>query len=92
MLESVVRVIDALLIFLRPLVFAAGALTAIGAVTSWAVRTRRISPFSGAARFVRDRVDPWLIAPWNAAFCAQVARPIRHHGGHWPLWCWEDCC
>lgn len=73
MIESVVRVIDALLFFLRPLVFAAGALTAVGAVTSWAVRTRRISPFSGGARFIRDKVDPWLIAP--------VERRILRAGG-----------
>jgi YggT family protein len=35
----------------------------VGAITSWGVRTRRISPFSPVARFVRDRIDPVLIAP-----------------------------
>jgi YggT family protein len=27
----------------------------------WAVRTRRISPFSGTARFFRKAVDPWMV-------------------------------
>jgi YggT family protein len=30
---------------------------------SYSVRTRRIQPFSPLAVFMRDRVDPWLIAP-----------------------------
>lgn len=63
MIETLVRAMDALLLVLRPLVFAAGVLAAAGAVASWAVRTRRISPFSSAARLIRERVEPWLIAP-----------------------------
>lgn len=49
--------------FLRPVVFGAGALTAAAAAASWAVRTRRIPPFSAPGRFVRARLDPRLFAP-----------------------------
>jgi YggT family protein len=60
---EVARLLDLFLQLLRPLVFVAGALAGVGAITSWGIRTRRISPFSPVARFVRDRVDPVLIAP-----------------------------
>lgn len=63
MLGSAVGLLDLLLALLRPAVFAAGALTAVAALVSYSARTRRISPFSPLARFTRDRVDPWLIAP-----------------------------
>ena len=63
MLGSVVNVLDLLLGVLRPAVFVAGALAAVAAVVSYSVRTRKISPFSPFARFTRDKVDPWLIAP-----------------------------
>lgn len=39
----------------------AGAATAV-CVVDWAVRTRRVSPFSGVARFFRRSVDP-VLAP-----------------------------
>jgi YggT family protein len=41
-------------------------------VTDWAVRTRRISPFSGIARFFRGSIDP-LLAP--------IERRIVRSGG-----------
>jgi len=63
MIETVAGVLNTVLVLLRPLVFAAGFVAGIGAITSWGVRTRRISPFSPVARFVRDKVDPVLIAP-----------------------------
>ncbi len=63
MLEVLANALNTLLYVLRPMVFGAGVLAGIGAVASWAVRTRRISPFSGGARFIRERVDPVLIAP-----------------------------
>ena len=63
MIETVVRFLDALLLVVRPAVFAAGAIAAAGAIGSWAIRTRRISPFSPLARTIRDRVEPWLVAP-----------------------------
>ena len=58
-----IEIFDLLISLLRPAVFVAGALTAGVAVLSYAVRTRRIAPFSPVARLLRDRVDPWLIAP-----------------------------
>ena len=63
MLEIVIGVFDTLLAVLRPALFVAGAATAVAAGVSYAVRTRRISPFSPIARWMRTRVDPWLIAP-----------------------------
>ncbi len=63
MIDSVAGVLNAVLVLLRPLVFAAGVVAGVGAITSWGVRTRRISPFSPVARFVRNRIDPVLVAP-----------------------------
>jgi YggT family protein len=63
MLATIVGILDLLLAVLRPAVFVAGALAAIAAFVSYSVRTRRIQPFSPIAVFMRDRVDPWLIAP-----------------------------
>jgi YggT family protein len=63
MLEIVAGVLNTVLVLLRPVVFAAGFVAGVGAITSWGVRTRRISPFSPFARFVRDRIDPVLVAP-----------------------------
>jgi YggT family protein len=63
MMETVIRTLDTILALIRPVIFAAGAIAGIGAITSWGVRTRRISPFSPVARFVRGNIDPWLVAP-----------------------------
>jgi len=73
MLGTVVGFLDVLLFGLRPLVFVAGSLAAVAALVSYGARTRKISPFSPVARFTRDRVDPWLIAP--------VERRIMRAGG-----------
>jgi YggT family protein len=62
-LVALLQGLRALILLLRPAVFAAGALTAAAALASWAVRTRRLQPFAPLARFVRDRVDPKLFAP-----------------------------
>ena len=63
MLGPIIGIFDLVLALLRPAVFVAGALTAVAALGSWAVRTRRLQPFSPVARFLRSSVDPWLIAP-----------------------------
>ena len=63
MIETIAGVLNTILVLLRPLVFAGGFIAGVGAITSWGVRTRRISPFSPIARFVRDRIDPVLVAP-----------------------------
>ena len=48
------------------------ALAAVAAV-DWAVRTRRLNPFGGIARFMRARVEPRL---------AGVERQVLRVGGH----------
>ena len=58
---------------LRPLLLAAGIVFAVVATVDWAVRTRRINPFSGTARFMRGRVDPRI---------AGVERQVTRVGGH----------
>lgn len=50
-----------------------GALLAVGAAADWAVRTRRINPFNGLARFMRLNVDPRLVG---------VERQVVRGGGH----------
>ena len=46
---------------------------ALIATADWAVRTRRINPFGGVARFLRANVDPRL---------AGVERQVLRAGGH----------
>jgi YggT family protein len=46
---------------LRVALFYAAALAGTVALVDWAVRTRRISPFSGVARFFRRTVDPVML-------------------------------
>jgi len=65
---------------LRYAVFAAFVASLAVAVGSWAVRTRRISPFSGAARLIRSLTDP-IINP--------MERWVHRRGGnpqHAPWW------
>jgi YggT family protein len=50
------------LVAVRYAVFALAVLAAVIALVDWLVRTRRINPFSGIARFFRRFVDP-LMAP-----------------------------
>lgn len=75
-MELVIGTLNALLVLLRPAIFAAGAVAAVGAVASWAVRTRRISPFSGLARFIRASVDPWLVAPMERRLLRAGGTPL----------------
>ena len=65
---------------LRTLVLAGGLVFAGVALGDWAVRTRRISPFSGVARFMRMRVEPRI-----AGIERQVARAGGHHSST-PWW------
>lgn len=46
---------------LRTALFWIVVVVAIVAIVDWAVRTRRISPFSGIARFCRARIDPLML-------------------------------
>jgi uncharacterized protein YggT (Ycf19 family) len=58
---------------LRSLLLVGGIAFAGLAAVDWAVRTRRINPFNGVARFMRARVDPRI---------AGVERQVTRVGGH----------
>jgi YggT family protein len=57
---------------LRNVFLVGGVALAVVAAADWAVRTRRLNPFGGVARFVRARVDPRL---------AGVDRQVLRAGG-----------
>lgn len=57
---ALVGALELLLGFLRPLFFTVAVVTGVLAVLDWMVRTRRISPFSGAARAIRSITDPLM--------------------------------
>lgn len=59
---SLIVALDVVLAVVRIALFAIGVTFAVLALLSWAVRTRRIGPFSPVARFARGTVDP-LFAP-----------------------------
>ena len=46
--------------YLRTALLAGGVVLGAIAAADWAVRTRRLNPFGGVARFLRNRVDPSL--------------------------------
>jgi YggT family protein len=54
-------IIDYAIYVLRIALLAAGAVFLVIAVLDWAVRTRRINPFSSVARFCRRVIDPMLV-------------------------------
>lgn len=58
---------------LRTALLAVGAVLVGVAALDWAVRTRRLNPFGGIARFMRARVDPRLGA---------IERLVARTGGH----------
>src|SRR5260221_2024127 len=58
---------------LRSVLLAGGVAMVVLAAADWAVRTRRINPFSGVARFMRAQVDPPLVG---------IERQVLHAGGH----------
>lgn len=58
---------------LRTLLLVGGVMFGAVAAVDWAVRTRRINPFSGVARFMRSRVEPRI---------AGVERQVSRVGGH----------
>lgn len=65
--------IATLLVALRVLLLGLGALAALAATLAWAVRTRRLAPFSYGARFTRRWIDPVLMP---------VERVVVRAGGH----------
>ena len=58
---------------MRIVLLGAGVGAVIVAAADWAVRTRRISPFSAISRFAKSRVDPRL---------AGIERQVVRAGGH----------
>ena len=54
--------LDRVIAIARIVFLASAVVTTVVCVVDWAVRTRRISPFSGVARFFRSSIDP-LFAP-----------------------------
>ena len=71
-MSILLSVIDTLLPVVRVAFFGAAVVATALCTADWLVRTRRLSPFSGAARFIRSSVDP-LLAP--------VERRIVRAGG-----------
>jgi len=65
---------------LRYLVFAAFAGSALVALASWLVRTRRISPFGTLGRTLRTASDP-LIRPVETRLVRAGGNPV--HAGWW---------
>src|SRR5438552_3072960 len=65
---------------LRYLVFAAFAGSALVALASWLVRTRRISPFGTLGRALRTASDP-LIRPVETRLVRAGGNPV--HAGWW---------
>ena len=61
-MTSVIATFDLVLWALRRIVLAAVVVFALVAFVDWLVRTRRISPFSGIARFFRTSISP-VMAP-----------------------------
>jgi YggT family protein len=60
--NALLSALDAAVAVARIAFLVSAALAALVCVGDWAVRTRRISPFSGLARFFRGSIDP-LMAP-----------------------------
>lgn len=54
-------IIDYAIYVLRIALLAAGGVFLVIAILDWAVRTRRINPFSSIARFCRRAIDPMLV-------------------------------
>ena len=79
-METFLSAADAVIVILRTVLLSIAAVFAAICVLDWAVRTRKISPFNGIARFCRSTVDP-IIAP--------VERSVVRAGGTpaaAPLW------
>lgn len=68
------------LLLLRYIVFGAFAASLLIGLGSWAVRTRRINPFSGPARLIRSLTDP-VVNPMERWLLRQGGNPQ-----HAPWW------
>jgi YggT family protein len=63
--NSVTPLIDSAIYVLRIALLVVGAIFLVIAVLDWAVRTRKLNPFSMIARFCRRTIDP-MLAPIEA--------------------------
>ena len=64
-MSTVTPLIDSAIYVLRIALLVAGGIFLVIAVLDWAVRTRKINPFSMIARFCRRTIDP-MLAPIEA--------------------------
>ncbi len=71
-MRFIIDALDAVIMVARPVVFGAIGVVAALCALDWAVRTRRLNPFSRLARFARRTIDP-LMTP--------VERRIVRMGG-----------
>ncbi len=79
-MDALVTGADVAMQVLRTVLLSVAIVFAVICVLDWAVRTRRISPFNGVARFCRSTIDP---------FIAPVERKVVRAGGtpaSAPLW------
>ena len=60
-MQSLINALVATTAVLRVVAFGAAVLVGLIALADWAVRTRRLNPFSAVGRFMRKRVDPLLV-------------------------------
>ncbi|MGZ8379885.1 MAG: YggT family protein [Gemmatirosa sp.] len=81
-METIVYATSVALGVLRVVLLAGAVLVAAAAGLSWAARTRRLSPFSGPARFARARVDP-LFLPMERRVLRAGGQPA--HAPWWTL-------
>ncbi|MEO6208971.1 MAG: YggT family protein [Gemmatimonadaceae bacterium] len=70
------QLIDVAIYYLRIALLVAIAVFLLIAVLDWAVRTRRINPFSSIARFCRRVIDP-LLAPIEARVVRSGGMPSQ---------------
>ena len=68
--------IDSAIYVLRIALLVAGGFFLVIAVIDWAVRTRRINPFSPVARFFRRVIDP-MLAPIEARVVRAGGMPTQ---------------
>ena len=75
-LFTVVQFFDTVITVLRPTVFTVAAVTAVAATASWAVRTRRVGPFTPIARATRRSIDP-LFLPAERRVVRMGGMPVQ---------------
>ena len=73
-MPTVLDALDSFIRVLRVVLFGGGAIVAALAALSYAVRTRKVSPFSSVARLTRDSIDP-LFAPVERRVVRAGGRP-----------------